>query len=926
MYIRITSVFILLFICISSARSTQWKQLKTVKGKIQIEDPEHSTKKSLPFASVSILKMPDSTLIKEVTSDKYGYFQLYFPTKLNTSYLLKVSYTGMQSYYYKINNGTTINNLGNIILKGTNIVLEGIFITAKLPGIQIKGDTTVINASAYKTPMDFYLQDLLKKIPGMEYDEKNNKLTYNGKIIEEIKINGEAFFSGNLKITLENLPIDLIHRIKIYDKSTNYGRFTGIDDGTKHYLLDILTKTEFNNSLLSSIKTGYGSHQKKDLEGLANYFEQNGNNFSLIIRSTNKEQNSTYADNINNTMGINVTHKFNNALQLSGSIQCNRNRNGETANSDVEQYLKNNNIYSSSVVGNQSKNNSSIFAIRMLWDIDTRTQFSMSENYVSNKNKSSNHGQTNSYSQNSESGISINKIDTSFNSKINFNNSNSINKNTVQQANWEVNIIRSLNKKGTNLMLSLDNLQRWGCFNLHSNSLITYYQIQNAEGNDSTLYHNQYSVSPIKNNNWNIGLSLMQPLGKHVRVQLLYNWKNEQEDNNRNTYDLSLLLKPNSEMDQLPGNYQKGYIDSLSNTSNSKTIKHELGLRFNYSHNNKSINAGLAFAPQKRNITRKIGSSLIDKTFYSSNISPSLQINWQTKKYHLNISYNGVTIQPLLAQLIPLTDNSNPLFINKGNPNLKSSFTHNINFNINNTLGFNATISYQHTHNDFTQMITYNEKTGVRETYPININGNWNANTIIQWNKTFGKCSFNLEENSSYTNQISIINENNNSYPNKSKTSDINIDSKIRTTYRPNWGGIDVTGEYDYRCYKNLLQNICVFTRNYKLMTNLYVNLLDGMQIYTNIGYSFLNGTNLSTKENSEFLWNLGFTWHLLKKKPLEVSCYWSDILQQKKNYVRNATANSFYEYYTKQIHGYILLSLKYNFNFRLIKSKHPSA
>ena len=79
-------------------------------------------------------------------------------------------------------------------------------VTAAMKEVEIKGDTTVINANAFYTPEGAYLEELLKRVPGLEYEKQNKTMTYNGLPIHEINVNGESFFGGNSTLALENLP------------------------------------------------------------------------------------------------------------------------------------------------------------------------------------------------------------------------------------------------------------------------------------------------------------------------------------------------------------------------------------------------------------------------------------------------------------------------------------------------------------------------------------------------------------------------------------------------------------------------------------------------------------------------------------------------------------------------------------------------
>ena len=158
------------------------------------------------------------------------------------------------------------------VIKEEGIQIDEVVVTGKMPRIVIKKDTTIINTSAYKVPEGADLKDLVKRIPGLEYDEKTNTLTYNGKNIGEIDVNGEAFFMDNIRIALESLPADFVGQIKMYDKRSDREQATGIDDGIRNYVLDIQTKEEVNNTLLASLQLSAGNKKKKEIDGQLNYF------------------------------------------------------------------------------------------------------------------------------------------------------------------------------------------------------------------------------------------------------------------------------------------------------------------------------------------------------------------------------------------------------------------------------------------------------------------------------------------------------------------------------------------------------------------------------------------------------------------------------------------------------------------------------
>ena len=116
---------------------------------------------------------------------------------------------------------------------------DEVVVTAAMKEVEMKGDTMVINANAFKTPEGAYLEELLKRVLGLEYDKQNKTITYNGLPIHEINVNGESFFGGNSTLALENLPAKLVSKIKVYDKRSELEKITKVRKGGENYVLDL---------------------------------------------------------------------------------------------------------------------------------------------------------------------------------------------------------------------------------------------------------------------------------------------------------------------------------------------------------------------------------------------------------------------------------------------------------------------------------------------------------------------------------------------------------------------------------------------------------------------------------------------------------------------------------------------------------------
>lgn len=275
-------------------------------------------------------------------------------------------------------------------------------------------------------------------------------------------------------------------------------------------------------------------------------------------------------------------------------------------------------------------------------------------------------------------------------------------------------------------------------------------------------------------------------------------------------------------------------------------------------------------------------------------------------------------MQPSLSSLMPLTDNSNPLYITRGNPNLKQMFAHNVHLNFLYPKGISINAGWRMQQNSVTQVVMYDTRTGGQETHPININGNWSVNGGADWWKRTGRFTFRLNASANHNNRVSMVNENKSPQPQKSTTRDNTLNCDLYTSYQPKWGGIDFSASWNYQHSLNSLNDNEMYTRNYRFSLEGYIDFPFGVQLRTESAYGFRNGTNIRRGEDDELLWNARATWRFLKKKEAELTAHWVDILGKKKNYRRTTTADSFSEYRSQEIKGYFILTFKYNFRLMM--------
>lgn len=900
----------------------------TVWGRVvcaSVQADGDTLREALPYATVQVVSGKDTVQLAGTLTGRNGDFRLRFRKGSGEDCLLKASFTGMSTAYIPLDR---MSREGEVWQAGEIVLHEGIelaevTVTAQRRDIVQSGDTTVINVEAFAAPEGSYLEELVSRIPGLEYDPQEKTLTYEGKSIGEINLNGETFFGGDMTMALENLQADLIDQIKVYDKQTKQEELTGMDDGQRNYVLDLQTKPEVSGNLMLTGEVGQGNHRKRDYRMQTHHFLTNGNNFSLVGSTGNRTMNSDYRGNVRHSLGTSFSQKLNDKLQLNGNVNYSRFKSGNQSASYNEQYLTAANQYSHSTSESVSDNRSLYAQLGANWQPDKRTLLYLNGSFSLNRSGNGSESRNATFSQ--PTGLDVARpfdgpdLPTD---SIGINQNRRQNSSSSHRRSYSVSLTASrvLNEHGTSLNLNLRHSAGDGRGETFSRSATTYYQLQSNQGGDSLLYRNQFQESPSHNRTLNAGLSLTQGFGQKMHLMLGYTLTYDTQHNDRNTFDLTAFGESLPWL-ELPAGYASAFVDSLSNRSHSRTLRHDIAVAFTCNKEPWNAYLSLTVRPERRTLRQKTGLMEGDTTRRSTGFEPVARLSWQREETAVELIYMGSTDQPDLSSLLNLTDNSNPLYITHGNPDLKPGYSQSVRLAFHSPkLGLHADASWRNELNTQTTAVIYDSQTGSRETFPTNLNGNWAANGSVHYNKRFGQFGLDLRTEGSYDERVGLLNDGSSRLPQRSATCTTGAYARIRLNYRPKWGNFDLSGDWNFRRSTNSLQGTAVYTRNYSFRARAHVDLPGNLRMITDAEYSFRNGTNIRPGEDDQAVWNAELSWRFLRKRQAELKLRWEDILSQRKNYTRSTTATGMYEYHTRQIGSYFLISLRYNFSRPLRK------
>ncbi|MEE1004990.1 MAG: carboxypeptidase-like regulatory domain-containing protein, partial [Bacteroidaceae bacterium] len=255
-------------------------QKVTVSGVVM----DGSLNEPMTGASVVLLQPKDSAQSAGISTDLEGRFKL--PAVKAGNYIMRISYMGFQTYYRNIvlpKNNKSIN-LGTITLQENSKMMKEAEVTARVAQVEMKADTFVFNADAYRMPEGSMLEELVKKLPGAEIDDEGN-IKINGKSVSKIMVDGKEYFQNDTKMALKNLPSKLIKKLKSYDKKSDYSRITGIDDGEEETVLDLSVKKGMKDGWVGNFDAAYGTEDR--YSGKANVNRFMDNSYLSVIGSRN---------------------------------------------------------------------------------------------------------------------------------------------------------------------------------------------------------------------------------------------------------------------------------------------------------------------------------------------------------------------------------------------------------------------------------------------------------------------------------------------------------------------------------------------------------------------------------------------------------------------------------------------------------------
>jgi Outer membrane protein beta-barrel family/Carboxypeptidase regulatory-like domain len=710
--------------------SNTFAQQGSLKGMVT----DTLNKQNLSNAVVSVLRAKDSVLVKFTRTTKEGNFDL--PNLTAGKYIVMVSYPSYADYVDIITTTTGVTDLGKISVITKATLLQEVIVKQTIGSIRMKGDTTEYKADSFKVSANADVQELLRKMPGIQVNSKG-EITAQGERVQKVLVDGEEFFSDDPAVVTKNLRADAVDKVQAFDKKSDQAVFTGIDDGQKIKTLNLTLKEDKKKGYFGKAEAGgdfdrygYGKLLANSFKGkrkISGYLTTDNTKFE----SLNWNENQNYGGNANTTTemtddggmmmwssgddfswgtgfprsitgGLHFSNKWNKDKHNSNNTYQFNQLDVSGINSEKTQnILPGADLISTSVQDQVSSRKRNKITSTYEWQIDSSSSLKVTaKGSIVNSNMASNF---------------LGRTITSDSILLNQSNRNTSTVDENKTMNTTIFYRKRFKKMGRTISWNNDinyNDRADDGFLIADNTFYDSFGTLIKRENVDQQKTNKQIATTI-----NSTINYTEPLWKNTFLVLNYKLSVSRNDAERNTFAKNAA-----------NNKYENLVDTLSNHFIFNTTGHNgsINIRYNVKKFNFSVGTGLGTVNYRLNDLVK----QTDRNVIFNNFIPAVTFNYTPKQQRrLNFSYNGSTRNPSLTQIQPIIDNIDPLNLTIGNPNLKQSFIHQFNlggsdYKVLKSRRINFNVNYSKTENAISNS-SFVDDQGRRVNQAINVDGNY---------------------------------------------------------------------------------------------------------------------------------------------------------------------------------------------------------
>ncbi|MBK7869686.1 MAG: TonB-dependent receptor [Saprospiraceae bacterium] len=881
--------------------------------------------------NIQLINQADTTQKAGLTTDVDGSFQ--FERLRPGNYKLLATYVGYQNFELPVVMARANQELGNLSMEQAALQLEGVTVEATQIRAQQKGDTTEYNAGAFKVNPDADAEQLVRKMPGVTVE--NGQVKAQGEDVRRVLVDGREFFGDDATLALRNLPAEVVDRIQVFDRMSDQAQFTGFNDGNTEKTINIVTRGGgLKNAQFGKIYAGYGTDERYTGGGGISFF--NGDSRISVIGLFNNvnQQNFSTQDllgvtggggrggfgggggrggfggdsgnflvgqqngiNSTNSIGLNYSDNWGKKVKATGSYFFNNSNNDNAATLSRIYFLEENvRQFYDEDNESESHNYNHRFNARIEYSIDSTNSIIITPrlNLQNYRSASLVNGQ-NMYDNGTLVNQTANDTDSE---RMGYNFSNNIlYRHRFAKAGRTFSIGFNTDFNNNDGNSSLYSLSRF--YNSQDSSLIT-------DQRTNTL-SDGYSLSS--------NINYTEPIGKKSILQFEYRPSINKNSSERETNDFEEITN--------------GYNDlntALSNQFDNEVITQRGGMSYRWRDEKFNFSFGANYQNTQLSSAQSFPLTLdIEKTF--NNVLPNAMFEYRpSRNQSLRVFYRTSTNTPSIGQLQNVIDNSNPLQLSTGNPDLKQQFSNTvfIRYNLTNPtraqtfFGF-LSGSYNANYIGTSTLIASKDTVlqdgitlfrGAQLSQPVNLGGNYSIRSFFTYGVPIKLLKSNLNFNAGFTYGRSpgLINN----VQNESQTYNVNSGLVIGSNISQS---LDFTISYsaNYNIVENTLQPQLNNNYFYQL-SSLRFNWLPWQKFVVSTDLTHSLYTGLGDDFNQDFmLWNAALAYKFLKNNAGELRLSVFDLLKQNNSINRVVTETYVEDNINRVLTQYFMLTFTYN-------------
>lgn len=880
-----------------------------VKG--VVTDTEGET---LPGARVMVRSLSDSTrIIADGVSNIDGIFTLKDVSA--GSYTLTASFMGFDNLSIPLKVTGSRVNVDTLRLTQSSIMLGDVVVRGVATPIKVSEDTIEFNADTYRTAPNAVVEDLLKRLPGVEVDAQGN-ITANGQKVTKILVDGKEFFADDPQVASKNLPVEMVERLQVVNRKSDLARLTGVDDGEDETVINLTVKKNMKNGYFGNVEAGYGTMGRYTGSFNVNRF-WNDNQVTLLGNFNNVNQEGFTDSNgsrfrrfggssgvsTSNALGVNFNVGNEEIFRVGGNVMWSRTDRNSITRQQRQYIFTDSTSYAATDKFARDRGNNVRADFRIQWKPDSLNTLELRPYFSYNHNRSGSLDST----LNRAGDPAMSLVSRSLSDVLSRGNSIEFGASAIYNHNFA-------SRRGRSL------------------SIYTRYQYSNVRESeesyalnrffnfgDSVDLYDQYTGSRTWSNMAMGRISWTEPLGDASRGHYLtfayriqYRWNNA----DRMVYDHPLL--PGMGPDGLPEiDYsQLVFNDTLSNQFRNNYFNQDIRLGYRYVSAKHNLEVGVSFVPQSSRSINLTDAARTIPTRTVLNFAPFLRYRVKfSKSRTLNMHYRGRSSQPSMTQLMPVSDYSDPMRVVIGNPDLAPSFTHYFrlryqDFNADAQRSIMVMTDWDMTQNSIVSYTEFNSQTGAQTIRYRNVNGVFSGRAMAMISQPLRNKAWTVSAHTfmMYNQRVGY----NNGERNRSGSLNWHIRPSI--AFRPDNVELELRPNYSLQYTRNSLGNSTTTIHNYGGTFSAYCRIPFGLILSSDITYTATSGY-ASGYDKSEWMWNAQIAYELPLPQSLTLAFKAYDLLQQRSNISRSVTANYIDDISSNDLTRYFMFTLTWKFN-----------